>query len=85
MQAHALTSTHYFYKLDVVISHPIVYKVRTGLSCMCHRMQDFPSILRVYLKLSVKLGSYFALTLIFIFVTFLGNATLKTSLVVTGL
>jgi hypothetical protein len=30
MQAHALTRTHYFYSLSVMISYPIVYKEGLG-------------------------------------------------------
>jgi hypothetical protein len=43
MQAHALTRTHYFYSLNVIISHLIV-QGRTGLSlCMCYHFAVFPS------------------------------------------
>jgi hypothetical protein len=35
MQAHALTPTRYFYSLNVIISHPIVYKEGLGYLFVC--------------------------------------------------
>jgi hypothetical protein len=35
MQTHALTHTRYFYSLNVIISHPIVYKVGLGYLSVC--------------------------------------------------
>jgi hypothetical protein len=35
MQAHALTHTHYFCTLNIIISHPIVYKEGLGYLSMC--------------------------------------------------
>jgi hypothetical protein len=35
MQAHALTHTRYFYSLNVIISHPIVYKEGLGYLSVC--------------------------------------------------
>jgi hypothetical protein len=35
MQAHALTRTRYFYNLNVIISHPIVYKEGLGYRSAC--------------------------------------------------
>jgi hypothetical protein len=35
MQAHALTRTRYFYSLNVIISHPIVYKEGLGYLSVC--------------------------------------------------
>jgi hypothetical protein len=35
MQAHALTRTHYFYSLNVIISHPIVYQEGVGFLSIC--------------------------------------------------
>jgi hypothetical protein len=56
MQAHVLARTRYFSSLNVIISHPIV-KGRTGLSLsMCYRFAVFPSLPRVHLWWSSKLG-----------------------------
>jgi hypothetical protein len=35
MQTHALTRTRYFYRVNVIISHPIVYKDVLGLFSVC--------------------------------------------------
>jgi hypothetical protein len=35
MQAHALTRKRYFYSLNVIISHPIVYKEGLGYLSVC--------------------------------------------------
>jgi hypothetical protein len=35
MQEHALTRTRYFYSLNVIISHPIVYKEGLGYLSVC--------------------------------------------------
>jgi hypothetical protein len=35
MQAHALTCMHYFYSLNIIISHPIVYREGQGYLSVC--------------------------------------------------
>jgi hypothetical protein len=35
MHAHALTHTRYFYNLNIIISHPIVYKEGLGFLSVC--------------------------------------------------
>jgi hypothetical protein len=64
MQAHALTRTRYFYSLNAIISHPIVYKEGLGYLSVCAIASRSSPPYHVCIVTVVKARSYFASTVL---------------------
>jgi hypothetical protein len=67
MQAHVFTRTRYFYNLNVIISHPIVYKEGLGYLFVCAiASRSSPSPTCVFVTV-IQAWSYFASAVVSVF------------------